>query len=235
MLALFLILSLTLQGQDTIPQSEPHFAPIKLPAIHLADSSLYKVPASQIPTHLIPADSALPSRSDTALQQSLSSKLEKEPPRRLRQHNPNTALILSAVLPGSGQIYNKQAWKIPIIYAGFGGVGWFTYSNYVDMKQCKDEYLYRVNHDGMPYDPELMDKPTANIYNLYESYNKTFQLSVIIGVAVYGLNLLDAYIFGHLFDYDMSDDISFSILPTVTPMPLTNNMYAPTMGFTLRF
>ena len=129
------------------------------------------------------------------------------------EHSAKKALILSAILPGAGQVYNKQAWKIPIIYAAFGGVSYFTYTNYTQMKLHKEEYLYRVNNDGAFLHSEFSNKPTSNIYNLYEAYNKTFQLSIIITVAIYGLNLLDAYIFGHLFDFQISDDLSLNMMP----------------------
>ncbi len=34
-----------------------------------------------------------------------------------KPHSAKKASTLSAILPGAGQVYNKQAWKIPIIYA----------------------------------------------------------------------------------------------------------------------
>ena len=55
----------------------------------------------------------------------------------VKEHSAKKALILSAVLPGAGQVYNRQAWKIPIIYAAIGGVGYYTYSNYTQMKLYK--------------------------------------------------------------------------------------------------
>ena len=135
-------------------------------------------------------------------------------------HSARKAIILSAVLPGAGQVYNHQAWKIPIIYGALAGVGYYTYSNYTQMKFYKDEYLYRVNNNGASLHPDDVDvtaTPTSNIYNLYETYNKTFQLSVIITVAVYGLNLVDAYVFGHLFDFQISDDLSLNVSPSLLP------------------
>ncbi len=133
----------------------------------------------------------------------------------VKEHSPTKALLLSAVLPGAGQVYNRQAWKVPIIYAAIGGVAYFTYTNYKQMKLHKDEYLYRVSHDDTPLNPELADRPTSNIYNLYEAYDKTFQLSVIISVAVYSINILDAYVFGHLFDFQISDDLTMNLSPVM--------------------
>ena len=161
-----------------------------------------------------------------------------------KPHSAKKALILSAVLPGAGQVYNGQAWKIPIVYAGLGGVAYYTYSNYTQMRLYKDEYLYRVNNNGAtlhPDDVDISGAPTSNIYNLYEDYNKTFQLSVIIAAAVYGLNLLDAYVFGHLYDFQITDDLTLNIAPELLPYNKiggtfgTGLGFAPAVGIRLRF
>ena len=159
---------------------------------------------------------------------------------RVKPHNPTKALLLSAVLPGAGQVYNHQAWKIPIIYAAIGGVAYYTYSNYAQMKLYKDEYLYRVANDDAVLDAELASTPTSNVYNLYQAYDKTFQLSVIISVAVYGINLLDAYVFGHLFDFEISDDLTLNLAPQWGAL-VGGNMapeglhFVPTASLVLRF
>ena len=145
-------------------------------------------------------------------------------------HSPTTALLLS-LLPGGGQVYNHQAWKIPIIYAALGTVGYFTYSNYTQMKTFKDEYLYRVNHDGATNLAGYEDRPTQNIYNLYESYNKNFQLFIFIDIAVYALNLIDAYVFGHLFDFEVEDNLALT--PQVHYLPQLGMTTG--MSLTLRF
>ena len=156
-------------------------------------------------------------------------------------HSPNRALIYSAVLPGLGQVYNHQAWKIPIIYAALGGMGYYTYYNYTEMKSYKDEYLYRVNHNDTPRDADMAITPTSNIYNMYETYNKSFQLSVILSVAVYGLNLLDAYVFGHLFDFQIDDNLSLQMSPELMPtfcsgLALGNSFsFIPAASIRIRF
>ena len=104
-----------------------------------------------------------------------------------KPHNPTKALLLSLV-PGAGQIYNGQAWKIPIIYAALGGVGYFVYDYYTNMTAFKNEYLHRVN-GGTPQLKGYTNYPNSSIYNLYQSNNKNFQLFVIISAAVYGLTL----------------------------------------------
>ena len=146
-------------------------------------------------------------------------------------HSPDVALRWS-LLPGAGQIYNEQAWKVPIIYAAFAGVGYFIYDNYKAMHLFKDEYLYRVNHDDAAQNPDYASYPTSNIAELYNSYNRNFQLMIIIAAGIYGLNLLDAYVFGHLFNFSIDDDISLNVVPAVQPTPMG---WYPTVGVGLTF
>ena len=151
-----------------------------------------------------------------------------------KEHSATKALLWS-LLPGAGQVYNHQAWKIPIIYTAFAGVGYFIYTNGTNMVKFKKEYLYRVNNDGATQWADYANYPTSNIYNLYQAYNKNFQLSVIIAAAFYGLNLVDAYVFGHLFDYDISDDISLRASPTMLTVPDYPLPSAPGLSLTLTF
>lgn len=146
-----------------------------------------------------------------------------------QNHSATTALCLS-ILPGAGQVYNHQAWKIPIIYGAFAGMGYFIYDNFQSMKMFKDEYLYRVNHDGAPNLSGYEGYSTSNIYSLYNSYNQNYQLMIIITVGIYALNLVDAYVFGHLFDFQMSDDNSLGPGVIGTPYGIQ-----PTLGVTLKF
>ena len=141
-------------------------------------------------------------------------------------HSPNTALLLSLV-PGGGQVYNHQAWKIPIIYGALGTVGYFTYSYYTQMKTYKDQYLFCVENGLNDYE----GRPRQNIYNLYDNYNRNFQLFIFIDIAVYALNLIDAYVFGHLFDFEMDDNLAFKPQPLFAP----DGGCAPGLCLSLRF
>ena len=152
-------------------------------------------------------------------------------PIRAQEHSANKALCLS-LLPGGGQIYNHQAWKVPIIYGAFAGMGYLIYNNYSNMKMFKDEYLYRVNHYDIPNLADYATYPTSNIYSLYNDYNKNFQLMIIITAGIYALNLVDAYVFGHLFDFQIDDDISMNMTPALQPTPFG---LQPTIGVGIHF
>ena len=137
-----------------------------------------------------------------------------------------------SLIPGGGQIYNHQAWKIPIIYGSFAAMGYFVNYNYQRMAMFKEEYLYRVNHNDTPALEAYASYPTSNIYSLYNAYNRDFQLMVIITVGIYALNLVDAYVFGHLFDFKIDDNLSLNLAPSMLPDPTG---FHPAVGATLRF
>lgn len=92
-------------------------------------------------------------------------------------------------------------------------MGYFIHTNYTNMRTFKDEYLYRVNN-GTPQLEGYTYYPNSSIYNMYQSYNKNFQLMIIVTAAIYGLNLIDAYVFGHLYDFQINDDLSLHLSPT---------------------
>lgn len=148
---------------------------------------------------------------------------------KAQEHSATKAMCLS-LLPGAGQVYNHQAWKIPIIYGAFAGMGYLIYDNYQSMKMFKDEYLYRRSHNDATNLSGYEGYPTSNIYSLYNSYNQTYQLMIIIAVGIYALNLVDAYVFGHLFEFQMNDDISLG--PGVMDTPFGMR---PTLGVSFSF
>ena len=148
-----------------------------------------------------------------------------------KEHSASKALFLS-FLPGAGQVYNGQAWKVPIIYGAFAGVGYFIHYNYIRMVKFKDEYLYRVNHNDTPNLADYANYPTSGIYNLYNAYNRDFQLMIIIAAGIYGLNLIDAYVFGHLYDFQIDDNLSLNLSPGLLPTP---DGFQASFGVTLNF
>jgi len=107
------------------------------------------------------------------------------------QKSPTGAILRSAAIPGWGQIYNQSYWKAPIIW---GAMGWFIYgwihnnNNYIDYR---DKYLLT----GLENDKRVRE--------FYRDQRDLF--AVYIGLT-YLLNIIDAYVDAHLFDFDMVMD-----------------------------
>ena len=143
---------------------------------------------------------------------------------------PAKAAIMSACLPGLGQIYNRTGWKVPIVYAGLGGIGYFSYRNFSEYRSYLHAYEYKTGDlpDGVTlseYETELANKYAEGQLQTYkESYRRNFELFTILTVAWYGLNIVDAVVDGHLYTYDISDDLSINVDPylrtTETPVPM---------------
>jgi len=144
-------------------------------------------------------------------------------------HSPRKATIYSAILPGLGQAYNKKYWKIPVIYAGFAAFGYFIYwnnDNYQIMKQAYSDFT-----DDDPDTNSYLDLDGAQYYNLgsepddtnfkqavlkqQDYYRRNRDLLVISIVGFYGLQIIDASVDAHFFDFDISEDLTMNWQPTM--------------------
>ena len=178
--------------------------------------------------------------ADTIVKQEKPAKTTKAK----KPHSPAKATIMSACLPGLGQIYNGKWWKVPIVYAGLGGLGYLVYSNYSEYRAYLHAYEFKTG--DLPEGVTLTEHETdlANRYadsqlqTYKESYRRDFEFFTILTVAWYGLNILDACVDGHLYTYDISDDLSLSVDPYLRPMesPVKTPQYAQVgLSFQLNF
>jgi len=144
-------------------------------------------------------------------------------------HSPRKASIYSAILPGLGQAYNKKIWKIPFIYAGFGAIGYFIDWNNNNYKLSKTAYTHLKDDDPLTTDYLKLkaiegydlDNPT-DVANLLEGltkrqeyYRRNRDLLVISMFGFYGLNIIDASVDAHFFNFDMGDDLTMSWQPSM--------------------
>jgi hypothetical protein len=144
-------------------------------------------------------------------------------------HSAKKAARYSALLPGLGQAYNKKYWKIPIIYATFGGIGYSIHWNNKNYKIIKQAYSDITDDDDDTdsyldleyveyYDlTDATEKAnyTTNLNSSQEYYRRNRDLLFISFIAFYGLNIIDASVDAHFFDFDMSEDLTFNWQPNV--------------------
>lgn len=148
--------------------------------------------------------------------------------------DPNKAVLYSAIFPGLGQIYNRKYWKLPLVYGGFLG---FAYAISWNGRQYSDyTRAYKAIMKEDPLAPENFNVWSVFIRrgltadNISEAYIATYRssfkrqrdayrryrdLSIIGAVALYGLCMIDAYVDAHLFDFDISPDLSLRVEPQV--------------------
>lgn len=141
-------------------------------------------------------------------------------------HSPQRAARLSIMLPGAGQVYNSLAmpkgkknawWKVPIIYGALAGSGYLLVENHILQRDLKAEYEYRMDSNGTPNpdNPEFFDIDMPGVLQLYESHKGSRDMMLILFAAAYGLNILDALVEAHFVDFDVSDDLSLRIAPSM--------------------
>jgi len=129
---------------------------------------------------------------------------------------PKRAAIMSAILPGLGQAYNHKYWKIPIIYAGAGTLVYFYTINRSGYKQFSEAYKLRLENDPKHPDQFIDDPRYYNADQLKlerDYYRRNRDLTIIIALVVYGLNIVDANIDAQLRGFKMSNDLSLKITP----------------------
>lgn len=136
---------------------------------------------------------------------------DAEPEKSESTHSPARAAIMSALLPGAGQAYNRKYWKIPIIYAGFGGLGYAVYFNTTEHNRYRDAIKIRLDEDSDKVDEFEGVYTTDNLLTLKNYYRRNMDLAIAGTILFYVLNILDATVDAHLFDFDISDDLTFRL------------------------
>jgi hypothetical protein len=140
--------------------------------------------------------------------------------------NPRKATILSAILPGAGQVYNEKAWKVPIIYAGLVTDIFFIGFNNRRFETFKEALIARDNN-------QRNDFPNLNRQSLVRNidyWRGNRDLCYILLAGIYALNIIDATVDAHLSGFDISDDLSLKIEPKMERLSADNNL----MGFSIK-
>lgn len=127
------------------------------------------------------------------------------------------AALRSAILPGLGQAYNKKYWKIPLVYGALAiPISTFRYnSDWYD--KTRFAYSVRVTNDTANFKNiarELQPISTEALRTYRNSFRKNMDFSVLGLLLMWGLNIVDATVDGHLRTFNISDDISMSIQPS---------------------
>jgi hypothetical protein len=120
----------------------------------------------------------------------------------------------SAMVPGWGQINNKQAYKVPVIYGGLGFVTYLFFNNLSTYKELRQAFIYMT--DTIPGNDDLIPERfrplSPNSVKFYrDEFRRNVDYSALAFIFLWGLNVVDATVFAHLKDFDVSDDISMRL------------------------
>jgi len=150
--------------------------------------------------------------------------------------------MLAIAFPGMGQIYNRKYWKLPFVYAGFGGLIYSisfntkkynemmkAYQDFTDIIPETDSYIPLVKFAEPPeYDPVLYpdtyDPANAswvedNLLEAVDYYKRYRDLSYIGIAAWYLITVLDANVDASLSNFDVTDKLNVDVSPMQLPVP----------------
>lgn len=154
----------------------------------------------------------------TLVKDSTQQTSVKDTTRKVRS-NAGKASLRSAILPGLGQIYNKKYWKVPIVYGILAiPVSTFSY-NSTWYKKTRFAYAARSDKDSTNdklIAPELQPLATASLKLYRNEFRKGMDFSILGLLVLWGLNVADAAVDGHLKSFDISDDLSIRLKPNLS-------------------
>lgn len=143
---------------------------------------------------------------------------------------PAQAAFYSAVLPGLGQAYNKKYWKIPIIYAGMGTGIYFYIQNTNDYNRFRDAYKRRLA--GFE-DDEFQGISTDRLIDAQQTASRNRDISIVVAIGFYMLNIIDANVDAHLRQYNISEDLTLQPKLEIDPINTVAN-YGLTLTLNLK-
>lgn len=137
-------------------------------------------------------------------------------------HSVKRAILFSALVPGTGQMYNEYGyrkyrnkkhrawWKVPIIYGGLGVLGYYFYDNYWQAKLLKEEYLIRQDNPNLSFHhPQFEGFSEGNLTSEFDFFSRRRDIFAFATVAFYGLQIVEALVDAHFVTFDVSQDLSF--------------------------
>ena len=160
-------------------------------------------------------DSILPIKGVDSLRLSVKDSITK------KKHSPRKAALRSTILPGWGQVYNRKIWKVPIVYGALGTTASVFIFNIKQYKEIQFAYKALINNDTAEFPkvaPELQGfityRATNDLFNARSEVRQNIDYSVLIFLAFWGLNVIDALVDAHLKDFDVGPDLSLKLKPT---------------------
>jgi hypothetical protein len=130
-------------------------------------------------------------------------------------YSPKKAIVRSAILPGWGQITNRKAWKVPLVYGALGSAVYLFGRNLNQYREAKMAYLLAI--DNIPENDIQIPQPYYSVRTQPErirvfrnQVRQNMDYSILFFIACWGLNVVDAAVDAHLKTYDINESLSLS-------------------------
>lgn len=148
--------------------------------------------------------------------------------------NPRKAALYALIIPGGGQVYNKDYWKLPLVYGAYYGlyaVYNFNNNNYKTLRDCLNARYVVPKLDDPCKNTRLNTIDERSLIAYRDQYNKTRQQSILGLVLVHILSATEAYVDAHLKNFDIDDNLTIRLTPQVK----NNSLGAVTDFVTIKY
>ena len=145
----------------------------------------------------------------------------------LAGHSPRIATRRSLIIPGWGQAYNHEYWKIPIVYGvlAIPTVAYIYNNNYYQKTRFAYEAKFKAqtgdSSDLAAIDTELVNLSIGSLQNYRNQFRRDRDYAILFFLLAWGLQVADATVFAHLKQFNVSNDLSMQINPTFNPYTRT--------------
>ena len=139
----------------------------------------------------------------------------------LKVFNRKKATKLSAIMPGLGQVYNKQYWKLPVIYGGYAVIGHYIKFNNDMYHEFKNALTYEIDDNISTTNP-FPNFSRNSLERNMDFWRRNRDMLIIFTGVYYLLNIVDAHIFAHLNEFDTNSDLSIKIEPNIKKINRNN-------------
>ena len=146
--------------------------------------------------------------------------------------NPAKSTVYSILLPGLGQIYNGEAWKLPLYYGLMAGSIHFLIDNDVQYRRWKWVHNMATTDDTTVERPPQSGETAKYYRDVYRRYRDYSILAVVVS---YLLQVVDANVFAYMQDFEVTDEIAFRMDPALIPQTGLAQSPAVGMSIGLRF
>lgn len=130
---------------------------------------------------------------------------------------PARAAFYAASLPGLGQIYNKDYWKIPIVYGALGTGVVVAVDSDREFQRFRTAFKQRLA--GRLDEFTQVDPVTGETTEIFSDdalirgqdiFRRRKELAILVTAGLYVLQIIEANVDAHLSQYDVDDDLTFA-------------------------
>ena len=146
-------------------------------------------------------------------------------------HSPKKAAIMSAIIPGLGQIYNEKYWKVGVIYVGAGFLTYYFKRNVDSLRSYQAAYTARIDTSSATIDTKYTNLSNSSVLSNRNFHRRQRDIALLGFFGLYALQIIDANVDAHLREFEINKDLSMKITPSFSGLVSAT----PHVGLNIKF